>query len=65
MAAASLLTFYAYLGFEDMVNVAEEVKDVQRMLPRAIAITLVVTTFLYVVLAAVCVLAVTPAEAAG
>ncbi|WP_172838731.1 hypothetical protein [Solemya velesiana gill symbiont] len=24
--AASLLAFYAFLGFEDMVNVAEEVK---------------------------------------
>jgi len=65
VAAASLLTFYAYLGFEDMVNVAEEVKDVQRNLPRAIGITLVVTTLLYIVLSAVCVLAVTPAELAG
>jgi amino acid transporter len=65
VAAASLLTFYAYLGFEDMVNVAEEVKDVRRVLPRAIVITLVVTTLLYVVLAVVCVLTVTPAELAG
>ena len=65
VAAASLLTFYAYLGFEDMVNVAEEVKDVRRVLPLAIGITLVVTTLLYVILATVCVLTVTPAELAG
>jgi len=64
VAAASLLTFYAYLGFEDMVNMAEEVKDVRRIMPLAICITLVVTTLLYVMLAAVCVLAVTPAELA-
>jgi amino acid transporter len=64
VAAASLLTFYAYLGFEDMVNVAEEVKDVRRKLPLAIGITLFVTTLLYVLLAAICVLAVPPAELA-
>jgi amino acid transporter len=65
VAAASLLTFYAYLGFEDMVNMAEEVKDARRTLPLAIGITLVITTLLYVALAAVCVLAVSPAELAG
>jgi amino acid transporter len=65
VAAASLLTFYAYLGFEDMVNMAEEVKDVRRTLPLAIGITLVITTILYITLAAVCVLAVSPAELAA
>ncbi len=64
IAAACLLTFYAYLGFEDMVNVAEEVKNVRRTLPLAICITLGVTTVLYVVLASVCVLAVSPDELA-
>jgi APA family basic amino acid/polyamine antiporter len=62
VGAACLLTFYAFLGFEDMVNVAEEVKNVRRVLPLAIGITLAVTTVLYVLLATVCVLAVTPAE---
>jgi amino acid transporter len=65
IAAASLLSFYAYLGFEDLVNVAEEVKDVRRILPLAIGITLAATTLLYVLLAAVCVLTVTPTELAG
>jgi len=65
VAAAGLLTFYAYLGFEDMVNVAEEVKDVRRTLPLAIVITLAVTSVLYVLLAAVCVLTVSPQELAA
>jgi APA family basic amino acid/polyamine antiporter len=65
VTAAALLTFYAYLGFEDMVNVAEEVKDVRRKLPLAIGITLIVTTLLYVLLATVCVLTVPPAELAN
>ena len=36
---AALLAFYAYLGFEDMANVAEEVRDVRRNLPIAIILT--------------------------
>ena len=47
------IAFYAFIGFEDMVNVAEEVKDVRRVLPRAIVITLAVTAVLYVVVAVV------------
>ena len=65
VAAASLLTFYAYLGFEDMVNVAEEVKGVRRTLPLAIGITLVVTTGIYVLLAVAAVLTATPGELAA
>ncbi len=64
VAGTSILAFYAFLGFEDMVNVAEEVVDVRRNLPRAIIWTLVLTTLLYVALATVAVLAVPPAELA-
>ncbi|MEX0338079.1 MAG: APC family permease [Arenibacterium sp.] len=52
LGAASLLAFFAFVGFEDMVNVAEEVKDPRHTLPRAITITLVVATLLYVAVAA-------------
>jgi len=44
----TLLAFFAFIGFEDMVNVAEEVKDVRRTLPRAIIATLGLTLVLYV-----------------
>jgi len=44
----AFVAFYAFIGFEDMVNVAEEVKDPSRTLPTAIIITLVITTLLYV-----------------
>ncbi len=43
--------FLAFLGFEDMVNVAEEVKDVTRTLPAAIILTLIITTLVYVAVA--------------
>lgn len=54
--AGSILAFYAFIGFEDMVNVAEEVKDVRRTLPRAIIATLLVTTGFYLVLSLVAIL---------
>lgn len=51
IAAGALLAFYAFIGFEDMVNLAEEVRDPAHNLPRAIIIALVVSTSLYVLVA--------------
>ncbi|MFT6119649.1 MAG: amino acid transporter [Yoonia sp.] len=48
IAAASLLAFFAFVGFEDMANIAEEVKDPVRTMPKAIIWTLVLATLLYV-----------------
>jgi APA family basic amino acid/polyamine antiporter len=47
------LAFYALIGFEDMVNVAEEVDDVSKTLPRAIILTLCITGLLYFTIAVV------------
>lgn len=43
----TFLAFYAYVGFEDMVNVAEEVVRPAYTLPRAIGLALVVSTSMY------------------
>lgn len=51
----AFLAFYAFIGFEDMVNVAEEVRDPQRALPRAIFWALGISTTLYFVIALVAV----------
>ena len=48
-----ILAFYAYIGFEDMVNVAEEVRDPVKNMPIAILIALVVSTLLYMAVALV------------
>ncbi len=48
IGAASLLAFFAFVGFEDMANVAEEVKDPLHTMPRAILWTLVLATVLYI-----------------
>ena len=47
MAAAALL-FFVYLGFEEIANLAEEVRNPGRDLPIALFVSLAVTTGLYV-----------------
>lgn len=59
--SAAVLAFYAFIGFEDIVNVAEETQDAERTLPRAILLTLVFTLLLYVSVALVAG-AIVPAE---
>jgi amino acid transporter len=54
----SFLAFFAYIGFEDMVNIAEEVKNPQRNLPAAILLALITATLLYALVALVAVLSV-------
>jgi amino acid transporter len=48
IVSAAFIAFYAFVGFEDMVNIAEEVKKPQTAFPRAILISLAVVTILYV-----------------
>jgi amino acid transporter len=62
--AGSFLAFYAFIGFEDMVNMAEEVKSVRRTLPLAILVSIFVTTTLYILVSIAAVRLVAPAELA-
>ncbi len=61
----AVLSFYAFIGFEDMVDVAEEVKEVKRNLPMAILLTLGITTFIYMLLMVTVVLSLPPEELAS
>lgn len=45
------LAFFAFIGFEDMVNVAEEVTSPERVLPAAILIALAIAGVVYVIVA--------------
>lgn len=51
--AAAAVAFFAFIGFEDIVNMAEEAKTPERSMGPAIAITLALTTALYVLIAAI------------
>ena len=43
----AFIAFYAFIGFEDMVNIAEEVKNPRKVLPKAILIAIIISTILY------------------
>lgn len=60
--AASLVAFFAFIGFDDIVNLVEEAKDPLQALPRAIWITLGLVTLLYVLVSFVAVRAVPLAD---
>jgi APA family basic amino acid/polyamine antiporter len=41
------LIFFAYIGFEDIANIAEEVKEPHKNLPKAIIYSIIITTIIY------------------
>jgi len=47
LLGGGVLAFYSFIGFEDLANVAEEVKDPRRNLPRAIVISLAIAAVFY------------------
>ncbi|MBP9738910.1 amino acid permease [Candidatus Saccharibacteria bacterium] len=49
----AFLAFYAYIGFEDMVNVSEEVKNPRKTMPRAILLSLIISTVIYLLVVVV------------
>lgn len=51
--AGAVIAFFAFIGFEDIANMAEETIDPQRTAPRAIAWTLGISIVIYVVLASI------------
>lgn len=61
----AFLAFFAYIGFEDMVNIAEEVRDPQRAIPRGIVLAFVISTVMYVLVAVVAIVTIPPATLAA
>jgi amino acid transporter len=51
----AILTFFAFIGFEDTLNVAEECHDPQRTIPIGIVSAMLVATVLYMAVAVVAV----------
>lgn len=49
--AASALIFFAYLGFENVVSIAEETKSPKKNIPRAIISSIAITSVVYVLVA--------------
>ncbi|WP_009632223.1 APC family permease [Synechocystis sp. PCC 7509] len=56
------LAFYAFIGFEDIVNVAEEVKNPERNVPRAILLSLGIAGTFYILISWLAIQVVNPVE---
>lgn len=54
----AFVAFYAFIGFEDMINVAEEVTEPERNMPHSIILALLISTVLYVLISLTAVLAI-------
>ena len=65
LLAGASLVFFAYTGFEEIATLSEEIENPGRNVPLALLIAIVVTTGLYVAVAAVAVSVVPAAELAG
>jgi len=64
ISLGGFLAFYAFLGFEDMANIAEEVKAPARSYPKAILFSLLIATLLYLSVSLVSVLLLSPEQLA-
>lgn len=56
----AFVAFYAFIGFEDMVTIAEEVKKPRIHMPLAIFFALAIATVLYISVSIIAVLAINP-----
>ena len=64
VAGTALIAVFSFIGFEHLVNVAEELKEPSRTLPRALFITLGLTALLYASVVWIAVTTVPPQELA-
>ena len=62
VVSAGALIFFAYMGFEDIANIAEEAENPQKILPKAFIYSLVISTVIYILVAVVAI-SVVPYEA--
>ncbi|MGK0271831.1 MAG: APA family basic amino acid/polyamine antiporter [Cocleimonas sp.] len=53
IVSASALIFFAYMGFEDIANIAEEAENPVEILPKAFIYTLFISTVIYILIAIV------------
>lgn len=65
MLSGAILAFFAFIGFEDLANVAEEAKTPSRTMPRAVILTLLITTAIYMAVSVVAMLVVPVDELAA
>jgi basic amino acid/polyamine antiporter, APA family len=63
--AATALIFFMYVGFEDVANLAEEARDPKRNIPRALLVSIGVTSVIYVLVSLAAIALISPEALAG
>ena len=51
LLSAAALIFFAYIGFEDIANISEETENPTKTIPRALILSILITTILYILMA--------------
>ncbi len=49
--SASALIFFAFIGFESIIKLSEETKNPEKVIPKALILSIIITTVLYVLVA--------------
>ncbi|MDP2313403.1 MAG: APC family permease [Pseudomonadota bacterium] len=62
LVQGAVLTFFSFIGFEDLLNVAEEAKNPERNLPIALVLALVIATIIYLSVCVTALAVLSPAE---
>jgi amino acid transporter len=60
-----VLTFYSFVGFEDMLNIAEEVKEPRKTMPRGLLLAVLISSLIYMGISVVAVSVLSPADLAS
>jgi basic amino acid/polyamine antiporter, APA family len=60
-----VLTFYSFVGFEDMLNVSEEIKKPETTLPKGLVLAVVISSAIYMIISLIAVSVVPAAELAN
>jgi amino acid transporter len=64
LLSTSVLVFYSFVGFEDLINMGEEVKNPHSTLPRALLFSLLIASAIYLLVAVIAVSVIPAAELA-
>lgn len=61
----AVLTFYSFIGFEDILNIAEEVKNPEKIIPVGLVLAVSISSIIYMLVSVIAVSVVPAAELAG
>ncbi len=63
--SGAVLTFYSFVGFEDIINVSEEVKNPESNMPKGILLAVLIASTIYITIALIAVSVIPAAELAA